>query len=106
MKCQSATRPSRGLALLLLSAWVLGWLWPGLAASVPSAADTRQQVFEEMLRLMQQAQALQTEEKDTEALPLLERAVALGEQGLEPEALPTALALDLLGLLSYKHDDL
>jgi CHAT domain-containing protein/Tfp pilus assembly protein PilF len=103
---RDSARWSRGLALLLLSTWLLGWLWPGLATSAPSTAETRQQVFDEMLRLMQQARALQAEGKETEAIPLMERAVALGEQGLEPAALPTALALDMLGLLYYKHDDL
>jgi len=102
---RDSARWSRGLALLLLSTWLLGWLWPGLATSAPSTAETRQQVFDEMLRLMQQAQALQTEGKDAEAIPLMERAVALGEQGLEPEALPLALALEMLGVLYRKHDN-
>src|SRR5262245_43037007 len=98
------TRWSRSLALVLLSTGLLGWLGPEQAMSAPSTPETRQQVFDEMLKLMQQAQALQTEGKDMEAIPLMERAVALGEQGLEPEALPTALALEMLGLLYRQHD--
>src|SRR5438094_2582362 len=78
---------------LLVSLWLLGGLWPALARSEPPTADLSQHVVERMLSLMRQAQAVQAEGKEVEAIPLMEQAVALGEQGLGPEALPLVIPL-------------
>ena len=73
-----------GMGLLLVSIWLLGWLGPALARSEPPPAAPSQQVVARMISLMRQAQALQDEGKDAEAIPLVEQAVALGAQELGP----------------------
>jgi len=88
-----------------VSTWLLGWLGPALARSEPPPADARQQVVERMIGLMRQAQALQAEGKEAEAIPFLEQAVALGEQGLGPEAWPLTIPLERLSDLYRAHGD-
>src|SRR5207249_4332987 len=62
-------------------------------------ADPSQHVLESMISLMRQAQAVQAEGKEAEAIPLMEQAIALGEQGLGPEALPLVIPLERLSEL-------
>jgi CHAT domain-containing protein/tetratricopeptide (TPR) repeat protein len=100
------TRWNTGVGLLLVSTWLLGWLWPALACSEPPPADPGQQVVERMISLMRQAEALQAEGKEAEAILLVEQVVALGEQEFGPDALSLLIIpLERLSALYRTHGD-